>query len=177
MTPPPANELARPIRLDALGDAPRVVTIEADEAERTALARRFGLIALDRLSAEVHLHREGQAVLAEGRLAAAVVQPCVATGDPVPAAIDEPFRLRFLPADLIGDADEIELSEEDCDTIPLDGGLVDVGEAVAETLALALDPFPRSPGADAALKAAGVLEEGEAGPFAALKALKDRMGG
>ena len=177
MTPPPASELARPIRLDTLGEAPRDIAITADDAERAALVRRFGLIALDRLTAEVRLHREGQAVLAEGRLAADVVQPCVATGEPVPAVIDEPFRLRFLPADLIGDGEEIELSEEDCDTIPFDGGLVDIGEAVAETLALALDPFPRAPDADAALKAAGVLQEGEAGPFAALKALKDRMGG
>lgn len=173
MTP----ELARPIRFDTLGEAPRDIAITADEAERAALARRFGLIALDRLTAEVRLHREGRAVFAEGRLAAAVIQPCVATGEPVPAEIDEPFRLRFLPEDLIGGGEEIELSEEDCDTIPFDRGLVDIGEAVAETLALALDPFPRAPGADAALKAAGVLQEGEAGPFAALKALKDKMSG
>jgi hypothetical protein len=42
-------------------------------------------------------------------------------------------------------------------------------------MALALDPFPRAPDADDVLKAAGVLSEGEAGPFAALRALKDRL--
>lgn len=173
----PANELSRPVRLDTLGEATRDLDIEASDAERTALARRFGLLALDRLKAHVHLHREGQAIAASGRIEAAVSQACVATGEPVPATIDEPFRLRFLPEEMIGEAEEIELSEEDCDTIPFAGNLIDIGEAVAETLALALDPFPRSPDADEALKAAGVLQEGEAGPFAALKALKDRLGG
>ena len=52
--------------------------------------------------------------------------------------------------------DEIELSEDDCDTVFYTGGAIDLGEAAAETLALALDPFPRSPGAAAALREAGV---------------------
>jgi len=73
-------------------------------------------------------------------------------------------------------AEEVELSEADCDVIGYEGGAIDLGEAVAETLALALDPFPRSPDADAALREAGVLSEEDAGPFAALKALKEKMG-
>ena len=52
----------------------------------------------------------------------------------------------------------------------------DLGEAVAQSFALLLDPFPRSPNADAVLKAAGVKEEGEVGPFGALAALKDKLG-
>ncbi|OHT18317.1 YceD family protein [Edaphosphingomonas haloaromaticamans] len=175
-----APEFARPIRFDSIGEAERAVDLEATPEERAALARRFGLIALDRLVAGARLHRQGQAVLAEGRLAAEVQQACVATGEPVPAAIDESFRLRFVPeAEMSAEGDEIELSEEDCDTIPFDGALIDIGEAVAETLALALDPFPRSPDAAATLKAAGVLLEGEeeTGPFAVLKALRDKLGG
>ncbi|WP_380873468.1 hypothetical protein ACFB49_41670 [Sphingomonas sp. DBB INV C78] len=175
----PAPEFSRPVRLDTLGEADRTIEIEASAEERAALAKRFGLLSLDRLVATASLHREGQAVLATGRIEADVAQPCTATGEPVPAAIDESFRLRFIPEDQIGDADEIELSESDCDTIPFAGGQIDIGEAVAETMALALDPFPRSPNADAVLKAAGVLKEDEVetGPFAALKALKDKLGG
>ena len=45
----------------------------------------------------------------------------------------------------------------------------------AERKALALEPFPRSPNADAALKAAGVKAEGEVGPFSALAALKEKL--
>lgn len=170
-----APEFSRAFRVDTLGDAPRRVSIEADEGERAALARRFGLVAIGRLTAEAEISRSGDTLHAEGQLSARVTQSCVATGEPIEAAIDEPFALRFVSEDHdIGD--EVELSEADCDTLSYDGAAVDLGEAVAETLSLALDPFPRGPGAEAALKQAGVLSEGEAGPFAALKALKDKMG-
>jgi hypothetical protein len=43
-------------------------------------------------------------------------------------------------------------------------------------LALVLDPYPRGPDAEAALKAAGVLSEEQAGPFAALAKLKGQTG-
>lgn len=172
MTP----EFSRPVRIDTLGEGGRTVMVEADEAERGALARRFGLIALDALSAEAALRREGDVLFAEGRIKAAVVQACVASALPVPATIDEPFVLRFVPEGQDA-GEEIELDAEDFDTIGYSGSAVDLGEAVAETLALSLDPFPRAPDADAILKAAGVLSEDEvvAGPFAALKALKDKL--
>lgn len=173
-----ANEFARAIRLDALGEAPRQMTIEAEADERAALARRFGLVSIDRLSATASIRREGDIVFADGRLSAAVVQSCVATGDPLPATVDEPFALRFEPASAVADpaADEVELAATDLDVVAYSGGAVDLGEAVAETLSLALDPFPRAPDADERLRAAGVKDEGEAGPFAALKELRDRLG-
>jgi hypothetical protein len=70
--------------------------------------------------------------------------------------------------------EEIELSPEDCDVVFHDGAMIELGSAIADTLALSVDPYPRSAGADAALKEAGVLSESEAGPFAALAALKGR---
>jgi hypothetical protein len=58
-----------------------------------------------------------------------------------------------------------------------EGGAIDLGEAAAQTLALSIDPYPRSPAAEAALREAGVKSEedarAEASPFAALKALKE----
>ena len=71
--------------------------------------------------------------------------------------------------------EEIELGEAELDVAFYDGASVDLGEAVAETLALALDPYPRAPDAEQALKAAGVKSEEEAGPFGALTALRDKM--
>lgn len=172
------SEFSRIVRLDSLGSGARAMTIAADDAERAALARRFGLIAIARLEADAEIVREGDVVKAEGRLRAAVTQSCVACAEPVPAMIDEAFSLRFVPPENFeADADEIELSEADCDVIPYDDGAIDLGEAVAETMALALPPFPRSPDADAILKAAGVLSEEDAGPFAALKGLRDRLSG
>jgi len=171
MTP----EFTRPERLDRIGTGESQVIVAADEAERAALAERFGLLAIDALEARYMLRRDGAGVRAAGALHARVTQACIATGDPVPAAIDEAFDLRFLPESAAG-GDEIELSGEDCDTVFFEGGAIDLGEAAAETLALALDPFPRSPAAEAALKEAGVLSEDEAGPFGALAGLRDRLG-
>jgi uncharacterized metal-binding protein YceD (DUF177 family) len=171
MTP----EFSRPVRIDTLGEGGWTIKVEADAAERAALAKRFGLLALDRLTAVAELRREGDIAFAHGRISAAVVQACVASDEPVPAEIDEPFNLRFVPE--AEGAEEIELDVEEFDTIDYAGAAVDLGEAVAETLALSLDPFPRAPDADAVLKAAGVLSEDEVvtGPFAALKGLKDKL--
>lgn len=170
-------EFSRPIKLDSLSSQARAVAIEADEAERVALAARFDLIAVDRLQATVELIRDGDTIDTMGRLSADVVQSCVASAEPVLAHIDETFQLRFVPDAMFESAaEEVELSENDCDVVGYSGATIDLGEAVAETLALALDPFPRSPNADAALREAGVLDEEDAGPFSALKALKEKLG-
>ncbi|MDB5662631.1 MAG: hypothetical protein JWM38_469 [Sphingomonas bacterium] len=176
MTTPTANEFARPIRLDALGGAPHDFHFEADPAERAALAARFDLPAIERLAVSAAVRREGQIVYAEGRITAKVVQQCVASGDLLAAAIAEPFSLRFMPQQDGSPDDEIELSDGDCDTQAYSGSAIDLGEAAAETLLLALDPFPRRADADEVLRAAGVVGEQDVGPFAALKALKDKLG-
>ena len=169
-----APEFSRPQRLDAIGKGEHRVEISADAAERAALARRFGLIAIDRLDAVMTVHRDATGVLARGNLQGAVVQACGVTGDRVPAQIAEDFTIRFLPEGTV-EGDEVELSDEECDTVFYTGGAIDRGEAAAETLALALDPFPRSAGADEALRKAGVLGEDETGPFAALAKLKTQL--
>lgn len=171
-----APEFSRPVRIDALGEAPHRLTVEADEGERAALAKRFGLISLDALGAEVALSRRGDAIRASGLVAGAVTQSCVASGVPVEARIDAPFELLFRPQPEGASQDEeIELGEQELDTIFYEGGAVDIGEAAAETLFLNLDPYPRAPGAEEALASAGVKGEEEAGPFAALAGLRDKL--
>ena len=171
-------ELSRPVRIDALGTGAHRVEIEANASECAALADRFDLLALQRLSAEATVRREGQVIFVEGRVSAAVEQACVATGAPVPATIDEPFSLRFVPAGADA-AEEVELDDIEIDTISYEGGSIDIGEAVAETLALSLDPFPRAPDADQTLRAAGIVSEEEAAragsPFAALGTLRNKL--
>jgi uncharacterized metal-binding protein YceD (DUF177 family) len=174
-----APEFARPFRLDAIGGEPRAVRIEADEAERAALAARFGLVSIDTLEADATIRREGERVWAEGRIRAKAVQSCVATGDPIPARVDEPFSLRFDPEGGAAADEELELEESDLDLLAYEGSAVDLGEAVAQGFALALDPFPRVADADQRLRSAGVASEEdaeaqrvEASPFAALKSLK-----
>lgn len=170
-------EFSRSYRLDELGGGARKVEISADAAERTALADRFDLIAIETLEVAADLVRDGEAVTVTGHLRAAVTQACVASGEPVPAEVNEPFALRFVPAHAPDDSEEeMELAEGDLDEVTYDGNAVDLGEAAAQTLALALDPFPRAPDADETLREAGVVDEEDIGPFAALKALKDKLG-
>ncbi|HMC92610.1 MAG TPA: DUF177 domain-containing protein [Allosphingosinicella sp.] len=176
MTP----EFSRPIRIDMLGPAPRRVEIEAGEAERAALAERFALVSIDSLGAWAEVARNGDTITARGSLKAAVVQSCVASGDPVPERVAEDFEIHFRPPPEAGSPDdEVELGEAELDVVFYDGAAVDLGEAVAESLSLALNPYPRSPAAEAALREAGVKSEEEAraesSPFAVLKGLKDRM--
>jgi uncharacterized metal-binding protein YceD (DUF177 family) len=170
-------EFSRRVAIDTLGEGERRMEIEAGEAERAALARRFGLVAIERLAAEFALGRRGAAVAMKGALSAAVIQSCVATGLPLEAALDEPFEILFRPQPepAGGGEDEVELDDAEMDVVFYDGSAVDAGEAVAQTLLLNLDPYPRAPGAEEALKAAGVKSEEEAGPFAALAGLKDKL--
>jgi uncharacterized metal-binding protein YceD (DUF177 family) len=157
--------------LNAVRDGARL-DLSADDTERAAIAQRLGLAGLERFDAHLVVHREGERIQAEGRIKAALEQSCVASGEPVPAYVDEAFALLFLPEPAGTPDEEIELSEEDCDVVFNDGATIDFGAALADTLALSLDPYPRSPQAEAALQQAGVLSEEQAGPVAALAALK-----
>jgi uncharacterized metal-binding protein YceD (DUF177 family) len=166
------DAFAHRLRLDRIRDGDRVDLV-ADAAEREAVARRLGLEALSCLEAHAALSRKGDVVRAEGRLAASLDQACVVTGEPVAAHVDEPFEFIFMPAPETGRSEEeIELGQSDLDVVFHDGAAIDLGTAIADTLALSLDPYPRSAGADAALKEAGILSEAEASPFAALASLK-----
>lgn len=164
MTP----EFSRPVSVARRHDfTPR--RIEANEAERAALARRFDLVAIERLAAEVALEPAPRgAVKLVALLDAEVVQTCIVTLEPVPARVTERFEVIFAPE--IDEEAELIVDEDAPVVVPLEGESVDLGEAVAQQLSLALDPFPRKP--DAALP--GEAGEGAASPFAALAAWKRR---
>ncbi|MCE2509888.1 MAG: DUF177 domain-containing protein [Alphaproteobacteria bacterium] len=150
-TPTPARiEFSRPVSTEGLAEEGAAFAIEADASERAALARRFDLKCLDRLQATLRLTPDQKGLLRlDGRLLADVVQVCVVTLADVAAAIDAPFALRF-SSEVPGEADQgavyITIDEEDPPE-PLIGKTLDLGEVVAEQLALALDPYPRVPGA------------------------------
>jgi len=169
-------EFSRIVEADTVSDAPRRMEIGADETERRRLAGRFRLKSIDRLAAVVTLSRRAGIIHAEGTVGAAVVQACVVTDEPIPAELQTPFSVRFVD-DAFGHSgeDEVELSAADCETLPLEGNQIDLGELAAETLALALDPYPRSAAADETLRELGTAGEQDAGPFAALKGLKDQL--
>jgi uncharacterized metal-binding protein YceD (DUF177 family) len=167
-----SDRFAHQLRLDQIRDGERLDLV-ADDTERAVIAKRLGLPSLERLEAHVTLSRTGDVVRISGRLAAALEQNCVITNDPVPAHVDEPFELIFMPEPPVSvPEEEIELGESDLDVVFHDGAAIDLGTSIADTLALSLNPYPRSAGADAALKEAGVLAAEQASPFAVLAKLR-----
>ena len=171
------GDFAHRLQIGGIRDGERLHLI-ADEAERAAVAERLGLDGIERFEANVALSRDGDQIEAQGRILARLDQRCVVTGEPVPANIDEPFNLRFIPEPPVGHPDEeVELKADECDIVFHDGAAVDLGSALADTLALSVDPYPRSAGAETTLREAGVLSEEQAGPFAALAQLKRKMEG
>lgn len=171
----------------AVSDVPpngTTVPFDVKENERVALARRFGLIELRSLKGKVTVkpwRRHG--LVAEGKYTAELVQACVATLEPIEARLSESFIVHYLPEEMIErtpavSADTeifVDLQSEDPPE-PMENGRIDVGEAVAEQLAVAIDPYPKKPGAE--FKPLAVVEEEEvekpANPFAALEKLKKK---
>jgi uncharacterized metal-binding protein YceD (DUF177 family) len=166
------EDFAHRLPLNQIRDGERI-DLSADEAERNLVADRLSLRGLERLEAHATLELKGGIVRARGRLKASLCQSCVVTDEPVDAHADEAFDIYFLPEpNTDSPEEEVELAESDCDVVFHDGSAIDLGSAIADTLALSLDPYPRSAAAEAAIKEAGVLSEAEAGPFAALAKLK-----
>jgi uncharacterized metal-binding protein YceD (DUF177 family) len=161
------TEFSRIVSLAQLGTEAFHQEIAATEAERDALAQRFGLLALDRLMAEVQLVREEpDTILLRAAFEAAFVQECVVTLDPVDGVMAADFALRYGPPD----HESKDGTDEEVAFEPLADDFIDIGEAVAQEFSLALPSFPRSPAAVLEIEE----EPADAGPFAALSRLADR---
>lgn len=138
-------EFSHLVRLSEIGSTPRSERLEASPSERQALVERFALASLDRLTAELRVRSEAAGVRVKGQVQAEAAQVCVVSGEPVPVRIDEPVDLLFATETPEARPDEeIELGESDLDILPLEGGAVDLGEAVAQSFGLALDPYPHA---------------------------------
>jgi len=145
-------EFSRPLTVASLGGRDVERRLQATPAERRALAGRLGLDALERLEGDltVGLRQAGRAVAVRGTLTADAVRTCVVTLEPFVATVEERIDTLFV-AGLEPDAPigEIEVDAvEAVDTEPMRGGRIDLGELVAQSLSLALDPHPRAPGAE-----------------------------
>lgn len=167
-----ASEFSRPI--DVRQAEGKQVSLSANEQERAALTERFGLVRIDRLEADITLKHEGKAVNAKGMLTAEIVQSCAVSAEDLPVSIQEELSFRFVPKAPHRPDEEVELDAEDCDEIEYSGASFDLGEAVAQGLALAIDPFAVGPEADRTRQKAGLLDQEASGPFAALAELKKK---
>ncbi|MBV9736127.1 MAG: DUF177 domain-containing protein [Acidisphaera sp.] len=162
MTP----ELRRPFAAARVPPQGEEVLVEASAAECAALAARMRIPAVLSLTCRFALAKgPAGSFPARGHLQARVVQVCVVTLDPFEAVVDEAFGVRFVPLGAETDDPDPEAEDE----VAYAGGVLELGEAAAEQLALALDPYPRKPGAE-------LPSQDDAppipGPLAGLAALK-----
>lgn len=153
----------------AIGDleagAPERVNVEASAGERTAIAERLGILSVGSFTSDLHVQRELSGDIGVfGALRADVAQACVVTLEPVAERIEIQIAQRFTARP---DAEE----EEGEDPLePVEDGEIEIGEMLVQNLALALNPYPRAPGA--AFEAVDDGEGAASSPFAALAALR-----
>jgi hypothetical protein len=167
------------IRLDSMPTAGRDLDLTVDKTERDALAEELEIVAIDRLQVKFHAVRFRGGIRVTGRLTAVVVQQSVITFEPVTQEIGEPIDRIFLPGAEKNFAEPanaevfVDLEGED---IPdhFDGNEADLTDLIVETLALAIDPYPRAPGESLGELGSDGLEE-ELNPFASLKKLKQNL--
>ncbi|MGN3974245.1 YceD family protein [Tsuneonella sp. SYSU-LHT278] len=161
------SELSRIVKLRP--QPPERITVTADEAERAALAERFAVPEIRALAAEVNLVAEGSTLVAKGWLAADLVQACAVSGDHFAVRIDEAIDLLFVAEGSLpsGEEEDVELDSSGPDEIEYQGETIDLGEAVAQTLGLAIDPYAVGPDADRARRESGITDDGAPrGPLA-----------
>jgi uncharacterized metal-binding protein YceD (DUF177 family) len=170
--------LNRPVSLsDVRGGIDLEVESSADE--RRALAAEYDLLGVHALKATATLTPTADGVAVGGRLTADIVQACVVTLDPVAQHIDEPFSVRFvrpgspeLEALMKPHAEiVVDPAAEDPPEV-LEGPTLDLGAVVEEAFVLAIDPYPRAPGAVLPAESAGTGDD-PASPFAVLARLKE----
>jgi uncharacterized metal-binding protein YceD (DUF177 family) len=163
-------ELHRPVATDRIATMGQSIELRADAAECAAIALRLGVPAVHALTCRFHVTRQMDArsgeIIAEGHLKARLDRDCVVTLERFTLAVEERFRVRFVPEGTEAGDDDPESDDE----IPYAGTGIDLGEAAVEQLALTLDPYPRKPGAELPPEAS----DPEESAFAALAALARR---
>ncbi len=165
-------EFSYPVDVSRISSSPMKIELTADEKQRRALAERFKIISVDALTAEVNLKRVNRSqIRVRGSFDAEVTQTCVVSLEPFRDTVSDSFSVLFGENQTARPNEyEIELSmDEDEETDVAEDGKIDVGELVAEYLALSLNPFPRRPGASFSYE---TPREEKKSPFAALEKLR-----
>lgn len=167
-------EFSRLIPVDRVPDLGSREKLEANEDERAALATRFDLVSIQSFSGKMELKpwRKG-GIRVNGTMTADVTQSCVVTLEPFETRLTFEIERFFLGktnagATQVRDVESLEGDEPDL----IVDNAIDLGELAAEELGLALDPYPRKPGAQFAAGPEPEIGEKTRQPFASLAALR-----
>lgn len=168
---PPLSDV---VRLNQIG-AGLTRLLEPDAETRARIARALDLQALDAFTAELKVEPTTTGWTLSGRVRADVVQTCGLTLEPLPAKVDERFSVGLIEGPPPEPEEDVEIDLEMVDDSPdyVEDGRIDLGQYAVEQLSLALDPFPRKPGATFVQPE----EPAEISPFAVLKAMQGKKTG
>ena len=149
--------------------------------QRDAIAAHLGIVGVRKLTFRGEIAPQGRGDWQlTATLGATVVQPCVATLDPVTTRLDEDVRRIYARDYQEPEGDEVEMPQDDAvEPLPQ---TIDLYEILREALSLALPPFPRAAGAEigqvlAAAEGVAPMTDDDARPFAGLASLRDRLAG
>ncbi|WP_425408389.1 YceD family protein [Hyphococcus sp.] len=164
-------ELSHEIDITALPRHGRSAQLRADENARLDIARRLGVIAVNKLEGDLNITASSAEILVAGALNASLTRECVASLEEMTEEISETFEVSFLRGGEYGFAagGAADESAWDGETTPPEiheGDVFDLGEFLVQQLALAMDPFPRK--ADATSLAEVYGGGGSVSPFAEL---------
>ena len=124
------------------------IHIEANEAQRAALAKLNKLAEIKRLEANVTVKHRGKELHVRGVITADVIYTCVRTLELFPATVIEKVDMMFAPPQDERHHKHVDLSFGDSEPEPLIDGQADIGALVQELFQLALDPYPHLPGTE-----------------------------
>ncbi|MCK0070399.1 YceD family protein [Kordiimonas laminariae] len=177
------NNLTLSLKASEIDSNEKSYAIEATDDEKSILVERFNLVSLSAFSAEVTVKSKADmdAVLLEGHIDAELEQACTISLKPVAETVSENFSLLLVSPEMANsmDEDEAYLDVDAPDYDALEGDIVEVGELVAQTLAISMNQYPRAEGVELNVSASANVSVNEVelekpNPFAALGKLKDQ---
>lgn len=173
----PFRLLDASIRVDSMPTNGRDLKLSVDADERATLAAELDVTAVNSLEVTLHAVRFRGGIRVTGRLTAEIEQPSVVTLEPVVQQIGEPIDRVFLPGGekpFIEAADAEVFVDLEGEDLPdhFEGNEADMTPLIVETLALAIDPYPRNKGEQVPEAGYG---DAKVSPFAQLKVLKDKL--
>jgi len=167
MTP----EFSYEIDLNSLPHGGKSISLSASKDVCAKVAARLDAHSLEKLEGEAFLAATRTEITLTGVLRASLTRECVASLEPMTENIEEAFDIAFLR--LSDDQDpeapangEIRDNGEEPPEIHA-GDNFDLGEFLVQQLSLAMDPFPRKPGAESLVETYGT--SGDDSPFASLR--------
>lgn len=147
-------------------DSPSFVKFVASDKELKSLATRFDFLDVLSLTAELTICKSApDCWYVTGKLRGLVVQACSSTGVPLREIVDFMIEERYVRS--VGNQEEVEVYVGAAE--PLENETINIGELLAQSLAIAVSPWPRAPEAPETYTSGEELPDH---PFAGLAALK-----